>query len=554
MLQTLQIKNFALFSSAKLDFSSGISIFTGETGAGKSLFMSAIGMLAGNRATGEYIRQGEDSFFIEGVFSYTKEDVRTFMEAHNIPLEEDVLIISRRFTRSGKGNILANGVHITRSVLQELASYLLDIHDQFHHYSIFEVPLQRQILDSADEELLSWSEEYQEKYKRWLSLEKEKRQFYEKIQREARERDILSFQIKEITTAALRQNEDKELEEKVLFLQNKEKIQTALEHTVALLTGDTEEGLISKLRQACHELSQASRSDTELNQTTQQLETTIYELEDIQGQLQSRQDSWETTESLDIYEQRLYQIQQLKRKYGDTIEEILAFGAKAQSQWEELENKEEVRHELEEKSKALEKELRILSTKLQKKREEVSKIISANLENCLRDLGMNEPKIVFQCKAMTDIAPYGADHIELYFSSNPGEPVKPLAKVGSGGEASRIALALKCIMPKKEDRTVILDEIDVGISGNTAIQVAYKIEALGKDTQVFCITHLPQTAAAADTHFYLYKDVVDGRTFTHVTQLSDEEHIQAVASIFAGSTISEDSRKTAAHLINQIKK
>ncbi len=555
MLQTLQIKNFALFSSVMLDFSSGITIFTGETGAGKSLLMDAVGMLAGNRATGEYIRQGEDSFFIEGVFSYHGSELRCFMEEHNIPIEEDSLIISRRFTRSGKGNILANGVHITRSVLQQLASYLLDIHDQFNHYSIFNTSYQREILDSFDMELQELADKYRSCYGKWQRIQKELQTFYETLQSEARQRDILSFQLKEISEAALRDGEDSQLEKTVQAMRNSEKIQNALTHALTVLGEGKGEGVVSKLRQLRQEIAHAANCDSTLNDTVQQLETIVYELEDIQGTLCTHQDQLETESgNIDCYEQRLYLIQQLKRKYGSTIQEILQFSEKAEKELAMLDHKDETIEQMEAQANILKKELWELSGLLQKKREIAGNNITERLEQCLVDLGMAAPRLSFCIVPMKDIQPFGAEHIELFFSSNPGEPPKPLGKISSGGEASRIALALKCIMTASDNRTIILDEIDVGISGDTAIQVAYKIRELSQSAQVFCITHLPQTAAAADDHFYLYKEIEDGRTYTRSRKLTPQDHIEAIASIFVGAAVTEESKKTAAALVEKIRK
>ena len=559
MLQSLHIHNFALIEDLHLRFGEGVTIFTGETGAGKSILLDAIGMLAGKRASASFVRQGMESFLVEGAFFFAAmpEPLQQLLQENHIAFEDAQLVISRQFYRSGRGTTLVNGTLVPMTVLRRIGEYLLDIHGQFDNRIIFDPVYHVQILDNLTPQLQRACSVYDSLYASWRTLGMQVKKLQRDESEKARLLGILEFQIKEIEDAQLRLGEDEELEQKVRTSSHAEHIKNNLKDSLFCLEGsERQKGVLEQVEIIHRNLEKASAYDNAFQALAAKLEGLTYELEDVHDGLVRYADSFDFDEkALDTMQARLAVIDKLKRKYGITITEILAFLEKAKSEYNRLNQSENILASLQKEMQEKERELRKQAAALFALRSKANQTFGHAMEDALVKLGMPNASITFHMEPMQRIEPNGAAAIELYFSANLGEAKKPLAKIASGGEISRIALALKTSSRTISlGKTMIFDEIDVGISGQTGLQVADHIRKLRQYGQVFCITHLPQTASIADHHYFIYKKECNGRTISQVRLLSGEEHIQEIARMFAGNDMTQASLETARQLVSQVKK
>lgn len=559
MLQSLHIHNFALIEDLHLTFGEGVTIFTGETGAGKSILLDAIGMLAGKRASAAFVRQGTDSFLVEGAFFFTAlpAPLQELLQENHIECEESQLVISRQFYRSGRGTTLVNGTIVPLTVLRHIGEYLLDIHGQFDNRLIFDPAYHVQILDHLTPQLQKARADYDALYDAWHALGIQVKKLQRDESEKARLLSILEFQIKEIEGAQLRVGEDDELERQVRMSSHAEHIKNNLKDSLfSLEGGERQKGILEQVETVHRNLERASAYDETFKAMSAKVEALTYELEDIHDGLLRYADSFDFDEkALDAMQSRLAVIDKLKRKYGLTIADILAFLEKAKADFSRLDQSETVLASLQTEMKQKEKALRQQADVLFALRSKANQTFRHAMEAALAELGMPNASITFYMEPMQRIEPDGAAAIELYFSANVGEDKKPLAKIASGGEISRIALALKTSSRNiSTGQTMIFDEIDVGISGQTGLQVADHIRRLRRYGQVFCITHLPQTASIADHHYFIYKKECSGRTVSQVRTLSAEEHIQEIARMFAGNDTTQASLEAARQLVSQVKK
>ena len=559
MLQSLHIHNFALIEDLHLRFGEGVTIFTGETGAGKSILLDAIGMLAGKRASASFVRQGMESFLVEGAFFFAAmpEPLQQLLQENHIAFEDAQLVISRQFYRSGRGTTLVNGTLVPMTVLRRIGEYLLDIHGQFDNRIIFDPVYHVQILDNLTPQLQRARSVYDSLYASWRTLGMQVKKLQRDESEKARLLGILEFQIKEIEDAQLRLGEDEELEQKVRTSSHAEHIKNNLKDSLFCLEGsERQKGVLEQVEIIHRNLEKASAYDNAFQALAAKLEGLTYELEDVHDGLVRYADSFDFDEkALDTMQARLAVIDKLKRKYGITITEILAFLEKAKSEYNRLNQSENILASLQKEMQEKERELRKQAAALFALRSKANQTFGHAMEDALVKLGMPNASITFHMEPMQRIEPNGAAAIELYFSANLGEAKKPLAKIASGGEISRIALALKTSSRTISlGKTMIFDEIDVGISGQTGLQVADHIRKLRQYGQVFCITHLPQTASIADHHYFIYKKECNGRTISQVRLLSGEEHIQEIARMFAGNDMTQASLETARQLVSQVKK
>lgn len=559
MLQSLHIHNFALIEDLHLTFGEGVTIFTGETGAGKSILLDAIGMLAGKRASAAFVRQGTDSFLVEGAFFFTAlpAPLQELLQENHIECEESQLVISRQFYRSGRGTTLVNGTIVPLTVLRHIGEYLLDIHGQFDNRLIFDPAYHVQILDHLTPQLQKARVDYDALYDAWHALGIQVKKLQRDESEKARLLSILEFQIKEIEGAQLRVGEDDELERQVRMSSHAEHIKNNLKDSLfSLEGGERQKGILEQVETVHRNLEKASAYDETFKAMSAKVEALTYELEDIHDGLLRYADSFDFDEkALDAMQSRLAVIDKLKRKYGLTIADILAFLEKAKADFSRLDQSETVLASLQTEMKQKEKALRQQADVLFALRSKANQTFRHAMEAALAELGMPNASITFYMEPMQRIEPDGAAAIELYFSANVGEDKKPLAKIASGGEISRIALALKTSSRNiSTGQTMIFDEIDVGISGQTGLQVADHIRRLRRYGQVFCITHLPQTASIADHHYFIYKKECSGRTVSQVRTLSAEEHIQEIARMFAGNDTTQASLEAARQLVSQVKK
>ena len=550
MLVRMGIKNFALIEHMQLEFAKGITIFTGETGSGKSILMDAFSILLGERASSEFIRHEKDSFLIEGVFDIAGDTaLQDLLLKKNILLEDDTLILSRTFNRNGKSQILANDQVIPLKALREIGTYLADIHGQYSNQQLLLPDTHHMYLDTYNEEATEAYESYVTAYTAYASAKRQLEKLREESAQRIRELDMLRFQIDEIEDAQLQPNEDTSVSEELERLDNFEHLQSTISSCYdGIYSGRTP--LIDGLNTVTSEVSDLVKYDKDMEEIAELLRSAYYQLEEAGQALDRYRDSISYDEERYFYlQERDTLIYNLKRKYGDTIEAILVYEERAQSRLEILESHESEESQLVERLVELEQQAIKALGILTKVRHTHHKEITEALQQNLTKLGMPKAKLEFVMEGTDVLSSLGASRIELLFSANAGEALLPLHKVASGGELARIALAFKTVFNKATHKTLVFDEIDVGISGDIALQVAKQILQLSSENQVFCITHLPQTASVAKQHYHLHKVEESGRTISKVTVLSEEEHITQIARIMSGQSFSDTALETAKEMI-----
>ena len=550
MLVRMGIKNFALIEHMQLEFAKGITIFTGETGSGKSILMDAFSILLGERASSEFIRREKDSFLIEGVFDIAGDTaLQELLVNKNILVEEDTLILSRTFTRNGKSQILANDQVIPLKALREIGTYLADIHGQYSNQQLLLPETHHIYLDTYNDGATKAYENYVTAYTEYASAKRQLETLREESAQRIRELDMLRFQIDEIEEAQLQTNEDTAVSEELERLDNYEHLQSTISNCYDGIYGGRTP-LIDGLNSVTNEVTDLVKYDKDMEEIAELLRSAYYQLEEAGQALDRYRDCISYDEERYFYlQERDTLIYNLKRKYGETIESILAFEEAAQTRLELLESDESEESQLVERVETLKTQaLQALQTLTQIRHAHHKEITDA-LQRNLTQLGMPKAKLEFVIEGTEILSPLGASRIELLFSANTGEALLPLHKVASGGELARIALAFKTVFNKATHKTLVFDEIDVGISGDIALQVAKQILQLSSGNQVFCITHLPQTASVAKQHYHLHKVEEEGRTISKVTILSDEEHVIQIARMMSGQSFSDTAIDTAKEMI-----
>ena len=551
MLTQMSIRNFALIEQMNISFNDGITIFTGETGAGKSILMDAFSILLGERASSEFIRHGKDSFVIDGIFDIAHhQSIQELLESKNIMVEEGQLILSRSFNRNGKSSILANDQPIPLKALKEIGQYLADIHGQYSNQRLLDADTHHEYLDTFNQEGKTAYKAYIEAYKVYKQAKQEVDNLQENMSERARELDMLRYQIDEIEDAGLSIGEDISIAEELKRLDSFEHIDKVLGSCYdAFYNG--RQPLLDTINFIKVEVNDLVKYDAELKEVSEMVDSAYFQLEEAAQSLDRYRDTISYDEERYKYcQDRDTTIYGLKKKYGDSVEEILAYEEKAQARLEELEGlvfaQDELEARLEEAKKVAEEAL----TVLHKVRLKNAKVIATALHQELVDLGMPKGDIQFHIEEGDELSSLGAKSIEMLFSANKGEQLLPLHKVASGGELARIALAFKSVFRGDTFKTMVFDEIDVGISGDIALKVAEKILNLSKTNQVFCITHLPQTASIAKQHYHLSKIEQDDRTISTLAVLNEEERVTQIASMMSGRGMSTTALAAAKELID----
>jgi DNA repair protein RecN (Recombination protein N) len=551
MLTQMSIRNFALIEQMNISFKDGITIFTGETGAGKSILMDAFSILLGERASSEFIRHGKDSFVIDGIFDIANhQSLLDVLESKNIIVEDDQLILSRSFNTSGKSMILANDQPIPLKALKEIGQLLADIHGQYSNQKLLNPDSHHEYLDSYNEVGLTAYQEYKEAYKEYKAAKQALDNLSEHMAERARELDMLRFQIDEIEEAGLQPGEDEAIAEELKRLDSFDHIDKVLGSCYdAFYSG--RHPLLDTVNAIKVEVNDLVKYDDEVKEISELVNSAYFQLEEAAQSLDRYRDSISYDEERYAYcQDRDSTIYGLTKKYGDTVQDILNYEDKAQQRLEELESEVCEQGQLEELLAEKESIAKKALTKLTTVRQENAIIIAKQLHTELADLGMEKGDIRFHIDSSEDLLPLGAKSIELLFSANKGEQLLPLHKVASGGELARIALAFKSVFRTDNHKTLVFDEIDVGISGDIALKVAEKILTLSKTNQVFCITHLPQTASIAKQHYHLTKQEHEGRTISTLSQLNDEERLSQIASMMSGKGMSNTALAAAKELID----
>ena len=551
MLTQMSIRNFALIEQMNISFNDGITIFTGETGAGKSILMDAFSILLGERASSEFIRHGKDSFVIDGIFDIAHhQSIQELLESKNIMVEEGQLILSRSFNRNGKSSILANDQPIPLKALKEIGQYLADIHGQYSNQRLLDADTHHEYLDTFNQEGKTAYKAYREAYKVYKQAKQEVDNLQENMSERARELDMLRYQIDEIEDTGLSIGEDISIAEELKRLDSFEHIDKVLGSCYdAFYNG--RQPLLDTINSIKVEVNDLVKYDAELKEVSEMVDSAYFQLEEAAQSLDRYRDTISYDEERYKYcQDRDTTIYGLKKKYGDSVEEILAYEEKAQARLEELEGlvfaQDELEARLEEAKKVAEEAL----TVLHKVRLKNAKVIATALHQELVDLGMPKGDIQFHIEEGDELSSLGAKSIEMLFSANKGEQLLPLHKVASGGELARIALAFKSVFRGDTFKTMVFDEIDVGISGDIALKVAEKILNLSKTNQVFCITHLPQTASIAKQHYHLSKIEQDDRTISTLAVLNEEERVTQIASMMSGRGMSTTALAAAKELID----
>ncbi len=551
MLSSLQIENVAVIQKANVHFEKGLNVLTGETGAGKSILIDSINAILGNRTSKDLVRTGAAKAVIRAAFENVPPAVLDSLEKAGYERSE-ALLLSREITAEGKSTCRINGMPATAAILRELCGGLININGQHDSVGLLNPAHHESILDAYAQNRT----EYQEYYAVYRELVKIKRELDAQITDESEKQrriDLLSYQVQEIEDAALTAGEEQTLESRRKVLSNASTIRDRIAQCYALLSGDDETpGAVDLLGEASNAVDAAAQLDGELSTSAGQLLDLYYNAKDAAADLIGRLDAYETNDAeLDEIEQRIDLIYKLKRKYGDTVEDIIAFGQKAQEELELIQSSQErVEHLQAEQHRlyvlAREKAETLTQTRL-KAFEELNKRISGTLDF------LNMPGVRMTLHhARGPLASHGQDSIEFYISTNPGEAPKPLAKIASGGELSRITLAIKNAMADKDAvPTVIYDEIDSGVSGKAASRIGEVLRQSAEGHQILCITHTAQIAALADCHLLIQKNIANERTYTEIHPLDEDGRVDALAHLISGDHVTELSRANAREMLEQ---
>ncbi|OGH97559.1 MAG: DNA repair protein RecN [Candidatus Melainabacteria bacterium GWF2_32_7] len=553
MIKSLFINNFALIDELEVNFGKGLNILTGETGAGKSILIDAIDLVFGARSSKEQIKTGTNKALIELNVELSDNFPKNLLEENGIELEEsNILIISREISNTGTRSRI-NGVLITQNYIQSLREYLIDIHSQHETYNYIQPKTHITLLDSyGDKKHQELFEEFRKIYSEYKQTQKELALAKSQIQSKEQRIDFLKFQIDEISSAKIEDiNEYDNLLQERSVLINADELKNLSYSSYRSLYGQ-DNSIIDILNQIENKLIKASEFDKNLSQITETLSSSSINLKDSADQLRNYSDNLETDpEQLTMIEERIDLLDKLKRKYGPDLANILDNLEKFEQELNEIEIKSEKAEELSKNLAILEKKLDKISQELSISRKNLAKLLSDLIQKELIKLEM--PKVQFHIKVETkeEISITGIDNVEFLISPNPGEPLKPLAKIASGGEISRVMLAIKTIFAKADRvNTVIFDEIDSGISGKTSQAVAEELADLAKSHQILCITHQPIIAAMADKYFYIEKIQNENTTKIAVNSLDEKQRIIAISKLASGSQ-DQDSLNFAAKLIQQ---
>lgn len=560
MLVQLHIENFALIEKLDIQLEKGLNVLTGETGAGKSIVIDAVNLVLGGRGSVEFIRAGHDKALVEAVFA-TEGLTELGEKLEELGLatpEEDILLMSRELTRSGKNTCRINGRIATLSMYRELGEYLIDIYGQHDHQSLLDPGKHLSLLDQlGDQQFQESKAEFGRLYLKWRQVSRRLEELRAREKDRARQLDLLQFQLQEIDQARLIPGEEGDLLRERQVLSSAEKLSAlAAEAYGKLLEGSGRQGAaLDLLGEVVSRLKEIGAIDSSVTPLVEAVEGAYYQLEDAAGQLRDYLEGVEFNPArLDIVEDRLALLQRLKRKYGESIAEILAYREQVAAQREDLEGSAEEMDKLQAEAESLLREGQALAVKLTKDRQGLGEDLRERIQKELGDLGMPQVKFAVSFTKLEQWKAHGMEDVEFLISPNPGEPLKPLARIASGGEMSRIMLAMKTILARVDQiPTLIFDEVDAGIGGRAAQAVGEKLALVGRDRQVICVTHSPQVSSFAGTHFYIQKKVQQDRTFTSITRLDREGRIQELARMLGGQSITETTLKHAEEMLQMAK-
>ncbi|WP_178515377.1 DNA repair protein RecN [Eubacterium ventriosum] len=541
MLLNLHVKNLALIEEVDVDFEKGLIVLTGETGAGKSLILGSVNIALGNKASKDMIRKGTDYSLVELTFSVS-ENCAKQLKKYDIYMEEDNIVTVTRKISEGRSISKINGETVNIKTLKNVMSLLIDIHGQHDHQSLLYTKNHLDILDKfAKDSILELKEKIKEEYSKYTKLIKKLEEFNIDEGQKAREIEFAEYEVNEIESANLKPEEDVQVEEEFKKLSNSKEIVSALSEIYNALSYETAGGLGDIINKAVMDINSIKGMDEKISQ----FQTELYDIDNLCRELTSQ--IYDYNSGMDFnpeyvreVEERLDVINHLKLKYGNSIEEILRYKEEKEEYLEKLNNMTDEMESVKNQISELEGTLNNLCTKLSEQRKKAAKELEVLVKQALVDLNFIAVEFEIQITRKESIGENGFDNVEFMISTNPGESVKPLVKVASGGELSRIMLAIKSILATEDDiDTLIFDEIDTGISGQTAMKVAEKMAKISRNHQVICISHLSQIAAMADSHYLIKKTADENSTTTSIKKLTRQQSIEELVRINGGSGITE---------------
>ncbi len=558
MLEELHVHNYAIIDKLQVRFTNGLNILSGETGAGKSILVGALGLLLGDKTDTSIIRSGAEETTVSGIVSVSgNTEAAQWLAAHGIEAEEGGVILRRMLKSNGRGSLFIQSTPVTRADLHEFSTLLFDLHGQHEHQSLLDLENHRRLVDrwSGTEQL---AERFHALYASLASL----RERLSKLVSDERERlrriDLLSYAVTEIKALDPKPGEEEELEKELAILVHHEKLFTLLEE-VHSQTAESAGGVLASLRRSRHAMDEILGIDSSLSKLSHQLEDAFYEIEDFSEnirQYKSRADF--SPGRLDDVQSRLSSIRALEKKYGDTIEAVLEYCRTGEQELAGMENWEQEKKNLETDIARTEKEIAEVARELSEKRKAASQVLQKKIEQELRELGM--PKVSFRvliadaarADGVAVLTPWGRDSIEFVISPNLGEPFKRLRSIASGGELSRVMLAIKGVLAESDHvSTLIFDEVDAGIGGEVALSVGQRLSAISRHKQVLSITHLATIAVRADNHLKIEKVTQGGRTVTKVERVTGSTRREEIARMLAGDRKGELSLQHAGELLSK---
>ncbi len=558
LLKELSIKNFAIIDQLTVSFEEGLTVLTGETGAGKSIIIDAVHLLCGGRGSQEFIRHGAKKAELEGLFMITNPNHSVFqkMKDVGIDMDEESIILRRDINDSGKSVCRVNGKLVTIGILREIGATLIDIHGQHESQELMDERAHVHLLDQyAGEKLKAVKEAYQELYSKYKKWKKELASLSEDEQQIAHKIDLYTFQVEEIEEANLVQGEEEGLQEEKRKLLNFHKVFDKMSSSYEAILGESK-GL-DYIGAAMEGLQDIAEVDQQLNELSETVASAFYTLQDTAFQIKNQLDEMEyDSNQLQVVEDRLALIQTLKRKYGSSIEEILAYKDKIQQSLDQLVNRDVQIQKMADKIEQLEIDLELEAKDLSDKRKRAAKQLSKAIMEQLQELYMEKAtfSVMFHEIATPNYNENGTDEVSFYISTNVGEPMKALTKIASGGELSRMMLALKSIFSKHQGITsIIFDEVDTGVSGRVAQAIAEKIAGIATNSQVLCISHLSQVAAMADQHLMIKKEVTGNRTYTTLEEVTKEKRVEELSRMMSGAEITSTTLQHSKELLKLAK-
>ena len=559
MLVELDIKNFAIIKALKVRFQENMTVLIGETGAGKSIIIDAVSLLMGGRGQKEMIRSGEKKAVVTGLFELDHETkkITELCEQYGIPDSEEQLIISRELAAKGRNVVRINGQLTTINVLRELGNYLVDIHGQNDQQILMDQDRQIDLVDNyASSKFKQELAQYQTDFSSWQKLTAQINHLHQDAQELAQKQDILSFQNEELTKADLKDpHEDDELEDEYDELNNYQKIVDTANYLMQMYDDEDHgiETLLGKAQNAANELAEYGSKFKDIAKT---IDDGVFAISDARSELSNVLDDMDFDEERFQYvSNRLDLLNGLKKKYGPSLEDVFAFYAKVQKELGQYETGGLDEEKLQKQLRELENKLKVEAQNLHEIRKNVAATLEKKIKQELADLYMAKARFSIDFSKTKTFTKKGTDNIVFLIAPNPGEELMPLVKIVSGGEQSRLILALKTIFSKVEPvGTMIFDEIDTGVSGRVSAAIGQKLHSIGENKQVIAITHSPQVAAAGDQKYLVAKKVKDGATYTQIGPLTQEETITAIAEMMAGSDVTQAAKQNAKDLMRSFKR